>query len=94
MANRPALQDLHDFIKDPNTINASRLVTIPALYNVLKHEEKNGGNYPSSLIALCRWIHERGKAVLSQLVHESPPKKIDSPYDAIGWETVSCLHIN
>jgi hypothetical protein len=90
MANRVSLRVLQDFNKDPTTKNASRLVTIPTLYNVLTHEVQGleNGRYPETWVLLCQWVHDRGQAVLGKLlVHENPPV-ISVPFDKISWESV------
>jgi hypothetical protein len=91
MATRLALQDLQAFNENPTAHNASRLVTIPVLYNLLKHEEKERLHYSTSVTLLCIWVYERGKAVLEKLlVHGSPPD-IELSYKTIEWKTVSGL---
>jgi hypothetical protein len=96
MANRASLRILQDFNKDPTIKNASRLVTIPALYNVLTREVPvqalENGQYPEIWVLLCQWVHDRGQTVLQKLlVHENPPV-INVPYNKINWESVSCFH--
>ncbi|KAJ6477493.1 hypothetical protein DFH09DRAFT_951952 [Mycena vulgaris] len=73
MANSDALGALDDFIKSPTRINASALINIPVLYDVLEHEfgKINASNQeqelPPDILAICRWIGERGKTVLGWL---------------------------
>jgi len=88
---RLALQDLQVFNENPTPNNASRLVTIPTLYNLLQHEE-NVHVYRTSVILLCKWVYERGMEVLEKiLVHKSPPE-INLPYDEKEWMAVSACN--
>jgi hypothetical protein len=93
MANRASLQVLQDFNKDPTTKNASRLVMIPVLYNVLTRvvNRLENGEYPETWVHLCQWVHDRGQAVLGKLlVHENLPV-MSVPHEKISWESVSWL---
>lgn len=88
MATRPALQDLQVFNQNPTPQNASRLVTIPVLYNLLKHEGKPLSHYRKPVTQLCAWVYNRGIEVLQKLLIYEPPSKIELPYEEIGWEIV------
>jgi hypothetical protein len=80
MATRPALAVLYDFIQNPTTLNASRLVEIPSLHNLLQYEHKIHRKFTDAVIFICKWIYDRGKIVLSELiVHRSPEACTDLP---------------
>jgi hypothetical protein len=81
MANRPALEELARFVEEPSTKNASRLVCIPVLYDVLKYHEPKP--YPTNLLNLCAWLHKRGHDVLGQLIIH----KIDSNIEQLEAKT-------
>lgn len=86
MANGAALELLGRFIREPSKINASRLVLIPSLLNVLLFHD---GQYPSDVLEICTWLFDRGRAVLEQLtVHESESPKI---LEELDWKKVSSL---
>jgi hypothetical protein len=89
MATRPALQDLQVFNQNPTSQNASRLVTIPVLYNLLKHEEKQHSHYWKAVTQLCAWVYNRGIEVLKKLLIYEPPSKLELRHEEIGWEIVS-----
>ena len=91
MSTRFALQDLHVFNQNPTSNNASLLVTIPVLYNLLQHEKKLHAHYRLSVTQLCMWIYERGMDVLNKLlVHDTPPN-IGLGYREIDWRSVGSL---
>jgi|SRR5580658_2812661 hypothetical protein len=88
MATRPALNDLSIFVNEPTLRNASRLVSIPVVHDVLKYEEvNNAGLYSTTFLRVCKWLHERGSAVLAKLiVHDSPPNVVMT--EGIDWQKV------
>jgi hypothetical protein len=92
MATRIALQDLKVFNRNPTSNNASLLVTIPALYNVLVHDKRVHGRYQSSSTQLCMWVYERGLEVLNDLLVHGLPPKIGLQYEEIDWRSVGRLH--
>lgn len=72
MDNRPALKELARFVEEPSTKNASHLVCIPVLYDVLQHHKPKP--YPTNLLNLCGWLHKRGRDILGQLIiHKIDP---------------------
>ena len=91
MANRLALQDLQTFNRNPTSHNASRLVTIPVVYNLLMQEEKDHRHYRTSVTKLCTWIYKRGIDVLEKLLVHGTPPDIELPYKEIDWRTVGSL---
>lgn len=69
MANRPTLDRLEEFNKDPSAFNASKLVGVPVLLAVLaQHKEP----YPHELLDVCKWLHLRGHTILLQLIKHAP----------------------
>lgn len=93
IAIRPALNALAAFNVNPTCHNASLLVEIPVLYDILMHEEKNDwkGTYTPSVRGLCQWIHDRGDAILKKLiVHDIPPMKAAIGVEENDWQMVSC----
>jgi hypothetical protein len=92
MVPRPSLKLLSSFVGHPTNENASSLVIIPAIYNVLRLEEKPGRAYPSDLLGVCRWLAERANEVLASLIiHPAPP--VDNNMDGgnISWRQVSII---
>ena len=93
MTTRLALDALHDFLTDPTTHNASFLMDIPSLYDILRHEYALHGVYSNAIMSVCRWIYKRGRSILDQLlVHESLPLQGDIQSEG-SWKTV-CLFIS
>ena len=73
MATRAALTALSDFITNPTTHQASALIEIPTLFDLIRHEHGLHKGYSAALISVCKWIYERGQMVLDELmVHNSP----------------------
>jgi hypothetical protein len=94
MANRASLRVLQDFNINPTPENASRLITIPALYNLLTREVQGlkNGRYPEAWVLLCQWVHDRGQAVLRKLLVHENPLVISAPYEKTSWESVGHFH--
>lgn len=98
MVTRPSLKLLSSFVGHPTNENASLLVIIPAIYNVLRLEEKRGRAYPSDLLGVCRWLVERANVVLAAVViHPAPlvDKEIDT--GNMDWREVGItfpLHLS
>lgn len=91
MARRGTLRLLSVFIMSPTTQNASQLVSIPALYNILELErDHESGVYSDAVLELSVWIHSRGMEVLKKLTkHEGPPPKPSSGISEQNWRAVS-----
>jgi len=92
MTNRPALQALSTFLSQPTTVNASCLVIIPCIYDVLQYHESRQENYPGNLLQLCHWIYERGHgALVGLIVHSAPPLDPSANQGSLGWQKASIL---
>jgi hypothetical protein len=79
MATRPALGALQKFILDPTASNASCLVDIPTLHELLQYEYEVLRGFSDAVISTCKWIYHRGKTVLDELiVYRSPGAQTDS----------------
>ncbi|KAJ6465029.1 hypothetical protein C8R45DRAFT_939868 [Mycena sanguinolenta] len=76
MTTKPALQALQAFVTQPNHRNASALVEIPVIHELLSHEKVSTGLFPPITIAVCRWVLERGGMVLDSLIKGPEPPKI------------------
>ncbi|KAL0067409.1 hypothetical protein AAF712_005638 [Marasmius tenuissimus] len=63
MINFKCLTVLDDFVKTSTWEMGSRLVDIPALYNVLELEFRLNGRYPVEMVNVAKWMLERTKAV-------------------------------
>ena len=98
MATHLALEQLRQFNKTPFEANASALVNIPVLYNLLQYKYLVFCQYSHSVLRMCSWIHMRGIAVLTTLmVHDLPSK--DFHAESISWSKVlhfliSCWMLN
>ncbi|KAJ7849341.1 hypothetical protein B0H13DRAFT_2285060 [Mycena leptocephala] len=71
MANSKALDALHEFIQQPTEANASALVDIPVLHDVLTYEfalisQPNQG-LPKDVLAICQWILNKEQRCLAGL---------------------------
>lgn len=89
MITRPALQDLGRFIESPTKQNASALVGIPALIEVLNI---NGAPYSKELIGLCKWLHNIATKVLGALFRglskDALDNVINGPVEEEDWKKV------
>ncbi|KAL0068071.1 hypothetical protein AAF712_004975 [Marasmius tenuissimus] len=68
MVSPRSLPALRVFVKHLNWVNATKVVEIPALYNVLEGERKFfGEKYPMDLLGVCKWLENWGTEVLMKL---------------------------
>ncbi|KAJ7446823.1 hypothetical protein B0H11DRAFT_1745441 [Mycena galericulata] len=86
MVPMPALIDLTRFELAPSELNESRLMGIPALYNVLKLDRQKRTNteervgttlYSRDLLGCCRWIMLQTTNVVARLI--TPSHHIEKP---------------
>jgi hypothetical protein len=93
IVTRSSLTLLSCFVGHPTKENASALVVIPALYNVLRLEEKTRAQtYPADVLGVCRWLVERTNYVLTILtIHTTPG--VDEGIEAADkdWRQVSSI---
>lgn len=92
---RPALRDLGRFIKDPTARNASVLVGIPSLFEVLNLK---GAPYSTELLGFCAWLHGVGLQVLGMLFRganeDARDDTVDNSVVEEDWRKVSgCVMI-
>lgn len=82
---------LNDFLLDPTPFNASRLISIPCLYHVLKIEQPSEGPYPQPILGVARWIYNRARQVLQNLVDRGAKLRVDPEVvvEADKWREVS-----
>lgn len=82
---------LNAFLLNPTPFNASRLISIPSLYHVLKIEHPGEGAYAWQILSLARWIHSRVRQVLQHLVDRGA--KLSADPGMVGekdkWQEVS-----
>ncbi|KAF8870485.1 hypothetical protein BD779DRAFT_1455395 [Infundibulicybe gibba] len=74
MAIRSALDLLDIFTQYPTTENASALVNIPVIHDVLTHEFRLYQRASASMISVCSWIVQRGRLVLAKLLVYPAPE--------------------
>ncbi len=98
MINRPMLEALDNFIRDPTRDKTFALRGIPALYLVLlKDVEDVLATYSKGVLAICEWIACRTKKVLDTILSNGGPiprLPLLTPFNASSdtWEQVSVLH--
>ncbi|KAJ7850690.1 hypothetical protein B0H14DRAFT_2763314 [Mycena olivaceomarginata] len=76
MANKPALDALWAFVTQPTIRNASALVEIPALHELLSHEKNLALPFPPITLQICEWILNRGRMVLDSLMKGPEPPTV------------------
>lgn len=85
------MKTLDDFLMEPTSFNASRLISIPALYQVLKAEKLGDGTYPSPILEVARWLCNRAQEVLTVLTDRGI--KLNAGSEGINvkdrWQEVS-----
>ncbi|KAJ7367062.1 hypothetical protein DFH08DRAFT_678486, partial [Mycena albidolilacea] len=91
MTTKPALNALEAFVNEPSHRNASALVEIPAIHELLRHEKGLADTFPENTIGICRWVLERGRAVLNSLIKgPEPPRVTDGSVEKPWTETGCC----
>jgi hypothetical protein len=93
MVTRPALSALNDFIANPSPHNASRLVQIPSLYDLLQHENTLRKGYSAAIMSVCSWIYERGRSVLDHLLEHALPTSREELESETDWSKVKTVQI-
>ncbi|KAJ6542680.1 hypothetical protein B0H19DRAFT_957773 [Mycena capillaripes] len=76
MTTKPALDALEIFVTAPTFQNASSLVEIPAIHELLSHEKVMGEAYSARTMEICRWILNHGRTVLSSLIKGPEPPRM------------------
>ncbi|KAJ7065152.1 hypothetical protein B0H15DRAFT_794587 [Mycena belliarum] len=77
MANLDGLNALQDFLKNPSRLNASALVNIPVLHELLEYEFRQHGLLSADVLEVCHWITDRGDFILGWLKeHSTPPLQL------------------
>ena len=89
LATESALKTLGSFLSNPTLSNATELVSILVLYNILKLQwNPDMKVYSPSVISLACWIHRRGTEVLHKLkVHGPLENRLDGQ-DEENWRAV------
>ncbi|KAJ7360713.1 hypothetical protein DFH08DRAFT_800158 [Mycena albidolilacea] len=83
MANISALDALQAFVTQPSVRNASALVEIPALHELLSHEKDLILPFPPITLQICEWILNRGRMVLGSLIKGPEPpmvRQVEKPW--------------
>ena len=88
MANRSALSWLANFLIELTSTQASRLVGIPCLYDVLLYHEQKDEPYPEDVLSLCKWIYARGQVVLNALIVNNTPPVDEGAGSDNDWQKV------
>lgn len=92
MAIRSALDLLDVFTQNPTAVNASALVNIPALHEVLDYEFRLYQTASPTMIDVCQWIVCQGRSTLAKLlVYPAPELDSAALEDNTDWHTVSII---
>ncbi|KAF7363765.1 hypothetical protein MSAN_01034300 [Mycena sanguinolenta] len=92
MATKPALDMLQTFVNQPTYQNATALVEIPAIHELLTHEKHPTNPFPRRTIEVCRWIVDRGRMVLNSLLKGPEPPKIAEDRAEKPWMETGCCY--
>jgi hypothetical protein len=76
MTIKPALDALETFVTTPTPRNASVLVEIPAVYELLSYKKGLGYTFSQITVDVCQWILNRDKMVLDSLIKGPEPMKL------------------
>ncbi|KAJ7212387.1 hypothetical protein B0H12DRAFT_1033226, partial [Mycena haematopus] len=93
MANATTLKALDHFLNAPTQLNASALIDIPVLHDLLGYEFPLGNPLSSEVLDVCQWIAERGRAVLGWLQKDIRPMPlIEDPSLEKPWTETGCCY--
>ncbi|KAJ7029208.1 hypothetical protein C8F04DRAFT_963204 [Mycena alexandri] len=87
-----ALDLLESFVLNPTPRNASALVDIPAIREVLTYEIGLSGNIPPLLVSVCQWILNRGRMILNELIKYDEPPRIAAGTAEKSWKETGCCY--
>jgi hypothetical protein len=73
MVNSTALDTLDIFLRSPTPSNASALIDIPALHDLLAYKFSLGRELSAEVFDICTWVADRARAVLSWLKKDTRP---------------------
>ncbi|KAJ7233197.1 hypothetical protein C8J57DRAFT_1195912 [Mycena rebaudengoi] len=85
-----AAEALKIFLQSPTAANASTIIDIPILHDLLAHELLSASAFSEDVLAICRWLHERTTTVFSWLsatnttLPPSPSVGIEKPWTETG----------
>ncbi|KAJ7141261.1 hypothetical protein C8R44DRAFT_547181, partial [Mycena epipterygia] len=85
----PALVDLTAFRND--LAQRSRLLSIPAVYNVLKHHDSDE-SYPAHVLRTLDWLMTRVLDVYTRLVRERHPLEAPQNVHEDDWSESGCYY--
>ncbi|KAK7030574.1 hypothetical protein R3P38DRAFT_3511249, partial [Favolaschia claudopus] len=92
MANVPALKVLEDFTQAPQVNNATRLLNIPVLHDILLFEFSHSTNVSNDILAVCSWLLERGRTVYNWLSVNSPTLTLAVQCIEKPWTETGCCY--
>lgn len=75
------------FIDAPTAVNASRLVSAPAIYNWLAYEFIEGNEGLSTeVVDICHWLYKTGVRVLHRLMaYPAPDEQLEGEINEEDW---------
>src|ERR1700744_6040044 len=74
---------------DPSQSNASSLVEIPIIHELLRHE-KSSSPFSQTTIDVCCWMLNRGRTVLNLLTKGPQPPRIPAGSIQKPWTEANC----
>ncbi|KAJ7787748.1 hypothetical protein B0H14DRAFT_2537253 [Mycena olivaceomarginata] len=92
MTTKPALDALEAFVTALTPRNASVLVEIPAIHELLSYEKGLGNTFPQITVDVCRWILTRGRMVLDSLTKGPEPTKMPDRGVEKLWQETGCCY--
>lgn len=81
---------LDEFLGNPTPFNGSRLISIPVIYQMLRSEVSNEGEYSQAALELVGMIRDRAREVLGVLVDHGAGLSKTSEMGNVGdqWQQV------
>lgn len=83
MINYPSLRCLWDFLQAPSAGNVAHLISMPAIYGLVKKYADIEG-----IIPILHWMEGRARDVLNTLVVDPTPLEVGGAVGSASWVTV------
>ncbi|KAJ7691985.1 hypothetical protein B0H17DRAFT_934571, partial [Mycena rosella] len=90
----PALTNLLHFCQNMSDTNRAQLLSLPAVYNILKHHLNTAPQmpYPPELVDTLNWLTTRVIDVFDRLISTAPPLEAPQVIQEDPWQESGCYY--
>jgi hypothetical protein len=82
---------LKNFIEDPTVFNASSLISIPTIYQVLQAQHGQHQTYSKTILEVISWMADRIEVVWTNLVSHGAPIEPGTNMGEEEWRRVRAI---